>query len=60
MLGIAAAVIFAVAFLIAATGTATDAVFAPLTLIAAGLALLALHLSGVGTGWSSSRSRSRR
>jgi hypothetical protein len=59
MLGIAAAVIFAVAFLIAATSTATNAVFAPLTLIAAGLALLALHLSGVGTSWSSSR-RSRR
>lgn len=60
MLGIAAAVIFAVAFLIAATSTATDAVFAPLTLIAAGLALLALHLSGVGTKWSSPRRRSRR
>lgn len=60
MLGIAAAVIFAVAFLIAATSTATDAVFAPLTLIAAGLALLALHLSGVGTSWSAPRRRSRR
>jgi hypothetical protein len=59
MLGMVAAVIFAVAFVIAATSTATDAVFAPGTLLLAGLACLALHLSGVGTSWSASR-RTRR
>jgi hypothetical protein len=55
MLGIDAAVIFAVAFLVNATSTSTDAVFAPLSLIAAGLACLALHMSGVGTKWSAPR-----
>jgi hypothetical protein len=60
MLGIVAAVIFAVAFVIAATSTTTNAVFAPLTLIAAGLAVLALHLSEVGTNWSPPRRRTRR
>jgi hypothetical protein len=37
MLGLVGAVIFAVAFVIAATSTATDAVFAPDTLLLAGL-----------------------
>ena len=60
MLGIVAAVIFAAAFLINATSTATDAVFAPISLIAAGLACLALHLAGVGTSWSAPRRRTRR
>ena len=60
MLGIVAAVIFAVAFVIAATSTSTNAVFAPPTLIAAGLAVLALHLSEVGANWSRPRRRSRR
>jgi hypothetical protein len=57
MLGFIAAVIFAIAFVIDATRTATNAVFAPGTLLLLGLACLALHLSGVGTGWSTSRSR---
>lgn len=52
MLGFIAAVIFAIAFVIAATSTATSVVFAPGTLLFLGLACLALHLSGVGTGWS--------
>jgi hypothetical protein len=55
MLGVIGAVIFAIAFVIAATSTATSALFAPVTLIAAGLACLALHLSGVGTSWNVSR-----
>jgi hypothetical protein len=60
MLGIVAAVLFAAAFLINATSTSTDAVFAPLSLIAAGLACLALHLSDVGTAWKPPRRRTRR
>jgi len=31
---------------------ATNAVFSPTSLMLAGLACLALHLAGVGTGWS--------
>jgi len=52
MLGIAAAIVFGIAFVIAATTTSTSVVFAPSTLILAGLCLLALHLSGVGTAWN--------
>jgi hypothetical protein len=57
MLGLVAAVIFAVAFLIAATSTSTSVLFAPGTLLLAGLACLALHLSGVGTAWKVSGRR---
>jgi hypothetical protein len=52
MLAIIAAVIFAIAFLLHAAGTATDAVFSPTSLLLAGLACLALHIAGIGTGWS--------
>jgi hypothetical protein len=52
MLAVVAAIIFFVAFLISATGTATGALLAPLTLLLLGLACLALHLAGWGTGWS--------
>lgn len=51
MLAIIAAIIFAIAFIINATGTATDAVFAPSSLILVGLACLALHVAGIGSGW---------
>ena len=51
MLGYIAAGLF-IAFLINATSTSTAAVFAPLSLLLLGLACLALHLAGVGTGWS--------
>lgn len=57
MLGIIAAVLFFIAFLLEITGTATNAVFAPTSLMLLGLACLALHLSGVGTGWTVSRRR---
>ncbi|KIF78501.1 hypothetical protein QR77_02060 [Streptomyces sp. 150FB] len=59
MLGFVAAVLFAIAFIINATDTSVDAVFAPMSLMLLGLAVLALHVAGVGTGWGS-RSRSRR
>jgi hypothetical protein len=57
MLGYVAAVLFIIAFLINATNTATDAVFSPTSLMLVGLACLALHLSGVGTGWAPRRRR---
>jgi hypothetical protein len=60
MLGYIAAVIFVIAFVINATSTATDAVFSPLSLLLVGLACLALHLAGVGTGWSWPRRGKRR
>jgi hypothetical protein len=52
LLAIIAAIIFAIAFIINATGTAVTAVFDPTSLLLVGLALLALHLAGVGSGWS--------
>jgi hypothetical protein len=52
MLGFIAAVLFIIAFLLNATSTTTSAVFSPMSLMLAGLACLALHLAGVGTGWS--------
>jgi hypothetical protein len=57
MLGFIAAVLFIIAFLLNATSTATSAVFSPTSLMLAGLACLALHLAGVGTGWSVGRGR---
>jgi hypothetical protein len=51
MLAIIAAILFAVAFIIRVTGTATDVVFSPTSLLYVGLVLLALHLAGVGSGW---------
>jgi hypothetical protein len=60
MLGFVAAVLFIIAFLLYATSTATIAVFSPTSLMLVGLACLALHLSGVGTGWSVPRRRAGR
>ncbi|MFD8077403.1 hypothetical protein ACFV3E_32685 [Streptomyces sp. NPDC059718] len=63
MLAIVAAVVFAVAFIINATGTATEAVFTPTSLLLVGLTLLAAHLGGIGSGagarWSGYRGRRR-
>jgi len=55
MLALIAAVLFAIAFILNAAGVATDAVFAPLSLTFAGLALLAFHLSGYGPNWKGKR-----
>jgi hypothetical protein len=52
MLGIIAAILFIIAFLLNAASVATSNVFTPMSLALAGLSLLALHLSGVGTGWN--------
>jgi hypothetical protein len=51
MLAIIATIIFAIAFIIRVTATATDAVFAPASLALLGLVCLALHMAGLGTGW---------
>jgi hypothetical protein len=50
MLAIIAAILFAIAFILRAAGIATDAIFAPISLLLLGLICLALHLAGVGTG----------
>jgi hypothetical protein len=60
MLAIVAVIIFVIAFLLNATSTATSAVFAPTSLLLVGLACLALHLAGVGTGWEVPSRRRRR
>jgi hypothetical protein len=59
LLGFVAAVLFFIAFLINATSTSTSAVFSPTSLLLVGLVCLALHLAGIGTGWSVPR-RGRR
>jgi hypothetical protein len=56
--GAIAAVLFVIAFFINGSGTHTDVWFTPTSLMLLGLACLALHLLGVGTGWYS-RSRRR-
>jgi hypothetical protein len=48
MLAAIAAILFAIAFVINAAGIATDAVFAPFSLVLVGLALLAFHFTGRG------------
>ncbi|HUD39765.1 MAG TPA: hypothetical protein VMR14_22905 [Streptosporangiaceae bacterium] len=48
MFGIIAAILFAIAFIIHITSTATDVIFSPLSLVLLGLVFLALHLTGIG------------
>lgn len=60
MLAIAAAIIFVIAFLLNATSTTANAVLSPTSLLLIGLACLALHLAGVGTGWKVPSRRRRR
>ncbi|MFJ5045311.1 hypothetical protein ACIQWZ_03530 [Streptomyces sp. NPDC098077] len=59
MLGIAAAVLFFVAFLINAADISTNDVFASGNVMLLGLALLALHVAGVGAGSRIGGSRRR-
>ncbi len=59
MLAAIAALLFAIAFIINAAGISTDAVFAPFSLMLAGLALLALHLTGQGPALPAYRRRRR-
>lgn len=57
MLGIAAAVLFFVAFLINAAEISTNDVFTSTNVMLLGLMALALHIAGIGTGWSAGRRR---
>ena len=59
MLAIIAAIIFVIAFLLEITGTATNVVFAPGSLMLLGLACLALHMAGIGASWYSTPRRRR-
>ncbi|MEU6914295.1 hypothetical protein ACFY78_10540 [Streptomyces olindensis] len=52
MLGIVAAVLFLLAFLINAAEVSTNDVFTSTNVMLLGLALLALHVAGVGSGWA--------
>ncbi|MFD3806889.1 hypothetical protein ACFWSF_34020 [Streptomyces sp. NPDC058611] len=59
MLGIAAAALFFIAFLINAAEISTNNVFTSTNFMLVGLALLALHVSGVASGLAA-RGRGRR
>ncbi|WP_043673338.1 hypothetical protein [Streptomyces xylophagus] len=59
MLAFVAAAFFAIAFIIRVTETSTDVIFSPMSLMLLGLAFLAAHSAGVGSGWSTRRSSSR-
>ncbi|MEU1122468.1 hypothetical protein ABZ371_02485 [Streptomyces sp. NPDC005899] len=50
MLGIAAAVLFFIAFLINAADIATNDVFSSVNVMLLGLICLALHVAGIGAG----------
>ncbi|MEU0298029.1 hypothetical protein ABZ252_00900 [Streptomyces sp. NPDC006175] len=50
MLGIAAAVLFFIAFLINAADIATNDIFASTNVMLIGLIALALHVAGIGNG----------
>ncbi|MEE1940177.1 hypothetical protein V1L54_12330 [Streptomyces sp. TRM 70361] len=52
MLGIVAAVLFFIAFLINAAELSTNDVFSSTNLMLLGLGLLALHVAGIGGGWT--------
>ncbi|MEV0917465.1 hypothetical protein AB0I93_24790 [Streptomyces sp. NPDC049967] len=59
MLGIVAAVLFFIAFLINAADIATNDVFSSVNVMLLGLTALALHVGGIGTGWGRGGSRRR-
>jgi hypothetical protein len=51
MLAIVAAILFAIAWIINATGMETNAWFSVTSLLFVGLACLALHQAGIGSAW---------
>ncbi|WEH13369.1 hypothetical protein [Streptomyces sp. VNUA24] len=55
MLGIAAAVLFFIAFLINAAEISTNDAFSSTNIMLLGLMVLALHVAGIGSGWSARR-----
>lgn len=60
MLAFVAAALFVIAFVLRVTETSTELIFSPTSLMLAGLAFLALHSAGMGSGWSARGSRRRR
>ncbi|WP_433238208.1 hypothetical protein ACQPYK_30375 [Streptosporangium sp. CA-135522] len=52
MLALAAALLFLLALIFQLAGVAVGSVVTVTTLVLAGLLAAALHLAGVGTGWS--------
>ncbi|MFE2282502.1 hypothetical protein ACFXAE_35785 [Streptomyces sp. NPDC059454] len=55
MLGIVAAVLFFIAFLINATEISTNHTFSSVNVMLLGLTVLALHVAGIGSAWSRRR-----
>ncbi|WP_217169210.1 hypothetical protein [Streptomyces sp. AC512_CC834] len=52
VLAIIAAVLFLIAWLINAAEVSTNDIFTSTNVMLVGLALLALHVAGVGSGWA--------
>ncbi|MFJ8149777.1 hypothetical protein ACIQ8D_27235 [Streptomyces sp. NPDC096094] len=52
MLAIIAAVLFLIAWLINAAEISTNDIFTATNVMLIGLALLALHVAGIGSGWA--------
>ncbi|MFF7445726.1 MULTISPECIES: hypothetical protein [unclassified Streptomyces] len=52
MLAIVSAVLFFIAFLINAADISTNDAFSSTNVMLLGLTVLALHLAGIGSGWS--------
>ncbi|MFJ3338120.1 MULTISPECIES: hypothetical protein [unclassified Streptomyces] len=52
MLAIVSAVLFFISFLINAADISTNGTFTSTNIMLIGLALLALHVAGIGSGWS--------
>lgn len=59
MLAIISAVLFFIAFLINAAEISTNDAFSSVNVMLLGLTVLALHLAGIGTGWSARGGRRR-
>ncbi|MFF4259269.1 hypothetical protein ACFY1L_49705 [Streptomyces sp. NPDC001663] len=59
MLAIVSAILFFLAFLINAADISTNDTFTSTNVMLLGLTALALHLAGVGTGWSVRSGRRR-
>ncbi|MFF4418255.1 hypothetical protein ACFYY8_37485 [Streptosporangium sp. NPDC001559] len=55
MLALVAALLFVLALIFQIAGVAVGSVVTVTTLVLAGLALVALHLVGVGAGWTLKR-----
>lgn len=55
MFGIISAILFGVSFILNGAGSHTSVWFSPFSLMLAGLFFLALHMLGVGTGWTINR-----